>query len=304
MKTRVISFISIWLVIGLIVFFATRGEIVALLAGLVVLVALGAAAHRECCVILEKCGGRPNTPLSVALGVMVSALVTWGVLQHDAPFHVVTDLRIAAPGIIAGAAALVLLLWSPARLVDVFKRAPTGLSWLLVPCSLLPLAVLPAEFWRHGADPSGLLLVIWVIATVKFTDCGGLVVGCSIGRHKLAPAVSPKKTWEGCAGGIAASVLIAAGLAWLFGHFAGDLHWKLAAELTPAKAALLAVPLAVLSIPSDLVESAFKRAGGVKDSGAGIPGIGGAFDLLDSLLLPAPVAYLLIKTVVLKTAVI
>jgi phosphatidate cytidylyltransferase len=67
--------------------------------------------------------------------------------------------------------------------------------------------------------------------------------------------------------------------------------------LTPGQAALCALPIAALSIPSDLVESYLKRRGGVKDSGSTIPGIGGALDLVDSLLLVAPVAYLLLKVV-------
>jgi phosphatidate cytidylyltransferase len=300
MKSRLISFVTIWLVVGLIVFFAVRGYTEALVAGVAILVALTAAAHREFCVILEKCGGRPNTPLSVILGVIVIATLVWGTLDLSAPVQSRTgDLGAAVPGLIAGTATLVLLFLSPAKLTSTFSRASTCFSWALVPCSILPLALLACESWATAHDASGLLLVIWIIATVKFTDCGGLVIGCTLGRHKLAPTISPKKTWEGCAGGVAASVLIAVGLAWLFGHFSDALHWKYSA-LTPAKAALLALPLSVLSIPSDLIESVFKRKADVKDSGTTFPGIGGAFDLLDSLLLPAPVAYSLLKLFVLR----
>jgi phosphatidate cytidylyltransferase len=96
------------------------------------------------------------------------------------------------------------------------------------------------------------------------------------------------------------SVAVAAGIAWLFARFDTELGWKYTAQFTPQRAALLALPLAVLSIPSDLIESVFKRKAGVKDSGNTIPGIGGAFDVLDSLLLTTPVAYVLLRLFVLS----
>ena len=125
------------------------------------------------------------------------------------------------------------------------------------------------------------------MAVAKCADVGGLLVGMKIGKTPLS-VISPKKTYEGAAGGVVFSMLIGVILVALFPDFLPTgFSWWLAA--------LIAIPVAVASIASDLVESAFKRQAGVKDSGKLIPGIGGAFDLSDSLILSAPLGYLLFK---------
>jgi phosphatidate cytidylyltransferase len=129
---------------------------------------------------------------------------------------------------------------------------------------------------------------VWVALVAKFTDMGGYLVGRAVGRHKLAPTISPGKTWEGVAGGL----VFAAGVAALAARYGAPAHF-LPDWLRPGLAALLALPIAAASILSDLAESALKRRAGVKDSGRCIPGIGGALDLVDSLLLPAVTAYYL-----------
>jgi phosphatidate cytidylyltransferase len=137
-------------------------------------------------------------------------------------------------------------------------------------------------------SPAGrLLLCLWLVAVAKFSDVGGLLAGMAAGRHPMAPQISPKKTWEGAAGGVAASMLVGALIAW-FGRA------QLAPSLTPLRAALIAMPIGVLAIVSDLVESVIKRRAALKDSGGLIPGIGGIFDMTDSLLLVAPVGYFLL----------
>ena len=289
MKARIFSTLTLWLAIGLLLYF---GKI---WGGLSLLLLLTAAAHWEFCDLLKRCGGNPRNVVSVGLGLVILAGLSLRSLhpENGAPDPATINLAVAAPGLAIGFTAL-MLLRKPDRLVALFTRASTALSWLYIPCSMVPLACLAAEFWARGNDVSGLLLVVWIIATVKFTDCGALVFGLSFGKHKLAPGISPGKTWEGCVGGIATSCAVGAGLAWLFARYADQLGWTLL-SLTPGKAALLALPLAILSVPSDLIESVFKRRAGVKDSGRTIPGIGGAFDLLDSMILTSPVGYLLFK---------
>lgn len=137
---------------------------------------------------------------------------------------------------------------------------------------------------RDADSIENLTLCLWVVAVAKFCDVGALLTGLLLGRHKLAPEISPKKTWEGAVGGVLISAGIGAGIAF----FASD---RLPESLTPAVAAIIAVPLAIIAIISDLIESAIKRRADTKDTGQLIPGIGGAFDLTDSLLLTAPVAY-------------
>jgi phosphatidate cytidylyltransferase len=141
-------------------------------------------------------------------------------------------------------------------------------------------------------SPNGRLLIcLWVIATSKFCDMGGLLTGMAIGRHKMSPQISPKKTWEGAVGGIIASVAIGAAIAW----FGRDL---LPPRMTPLMGALMAAPIAILGIVGDLVESVIKRRANIKDSAAIIPAMGGFFDMSDSLILTAPVGYFFLTLLV------
>jgi phosphatidate cytidylyltransferase len=138
-------------------------------------------------------------------------------------------------------------------------------------------------------DAAGRSLLLYLIVVVKFTDIGAYTVGCAIGRHKLIPRISPAKTWEGVVGGVLIGV--AAGFAyWRLrgGHF-GDIAFS------PADVLVSGVILAVAGVLGDLIESLFKRAAGVKDSGALFLGMGGILDVVDSLLLTAPILYLYLR---------
>jgi phosphatidate cytidylyltransferase len=107
-----------------------------------------------------------------------------------------------------------------------------------------------------------------------------------IGKHRMAPAYSPKKTWEGLAGGIVLSILVSIA----FVHWLGP--W-MPENLTLVHAAWMALLITLSGVLADLIESAYKREAKVKDSGSLIPGIGGFLDLSDSMLLAFPVAYFL-----------
>ena len=137
---------------------------------------------------------------------------------------------------------------------------------------------------------SGIFLAIWIVATLKFTDVGALLLGMKFGKHKLAPKASPAKTWEGAVGGVTLAVIVSTLYTLIFSFALPEdfLWWK---------AGLAAIPLGIVGIVSDLIESVVKRQANVKDSGDFIPGIGGAFDLVDSILLGAPVGYMLIQLI-------
>lgn len=139
----------------------------------------------------------------------------------------------------------------------------------------------------------GLFLAVWLILTAKFTDVGGLLVGKAIGSKKLAPKTSPNKTWEGAIGGIVAAGLAGAAYALVFKN-------HLPQVFSPASALLLAFPISITAIVSDLAQSHLKRLAHQKDSGTIIPGIGGALDLADSLLLSAPCGYVLIRVILIS----
>ena len=133
---------------------------------------------------------------------------------------------------------------------------------------------------------TGLVLPIWVIAVAKFGDVGGLLTGMWIGKHRMAPAYSPKKTWAGLAGGIVLSILVSIGFVFWLGKYMPE-------NLTLFHAAWMALLITISGVLADLMESACKREAKVKDSGSFIPGIGGFLDLSDSMILAFPVAYFL-----------
>jgi len=129
--------------------------------------------------------------------------------------------------------------------------------------------------------PRGGVLMVAMIVVVAAADIGAYFTGKSLGKHKLAPHVSPAKTWEGFWGGIACTLLLAI-LVWylLPGSFA---HVGLTAVIT------VFVTTALFSVVGDLVVSMVKRESGVKDSGSLLPGHGGVLDRLDSICGAAPV---------------
>jgi len=148
------------------------------------------------------------------------------------------------------------------------------LAGLLV--SVPPWAALVVLHQRTGHGPE---LVLALLVTVWLADSGAYFAGRRFGRHKLAPQVSPGKTVEGVYGGLLASLLFAALAGWMLG---GSLSWMLSF--------MAVVLVAVLfSIVGDLLESLMKRQSGIKDSGHLIPGHGGIFDRIDSLVAAAPV---------------
>jgi phosphatidate cytidylyltransferase len=112
------------------------------------------------------------------------------------------------------------------------------------------------------------------------SDTGAFYTGRLLGRHKLAPSISPGKTWEGAVGGMLASLAMAA-----LAHFWFFSNLSLKAALP------LAAAMNVLGVIGDLTESALKRSAGAKDAANILPGHGGLLDRLDSLLFNAPVIY-------------
>jgi phosphatidate cytidylyltransferase len=133
--------------------------------------------------------------------------------------------------------------------------------------------------------------IVGVILTTKSCDTGAYFTGRAFGRHKMIPWLSPGKTWEGLAGGVVTAVLVGlllslASRAWLGPND----------HLSPAWGALCGLVFGVLGQLGDLTMSLFKRGGGLKDSSAILPGLGGVLDVLDSPLMVAPVAFWLLQS--------
>jgi phosphatidate cytidylyltransferase len=188
------------------------------------------------------------------------------------------------------------LLWSAVR--QMFRHATErffanvgstlmGMIYIGVSLNLvLRMAMMGSEADEHR----GIVLFILFLAAVKCGDIGAYFGGRAFGRHKMAPRISPGKTWEGfafsfagaLAGVYALRVLLTLPSCGLVDPF--DAAWK---------PALWAVVLAPLGVLGDLAESSMKRDASVKDSGRVIPGFGGFLDVLDAVLIAAPVAYIL-----------
>src|ERR1700756_2863760 len=136
----------------------------------------------------------------------------------------------------------------------------------------------------------GQFYCLYLIAVTKFSDMGAYLTGSVIGRHPLIPHISPKKTWEGFFGAMGFSLLASLALFKLMPGHLSALNWT--------HATILGLLLGFAAVIGDLAESIIKRSTGVKDSGRLLPGIGGALDLVDSLLFTAPLLFFYLRLVV------
>jgi phosphatidate cytidylyltransferase len=144
--------------------------------------------------------------------------------------------------------------------------------------ALLGSHLVALRLWQNQAVAADMLSFFFLV--LMGADAGAYYVGRALGKRKLAPSISPGKTWEGVIGGVAAALVMAT-----------VAHYWFFPEL-PLKFALpLAVVMTVVGILGDLAESALKRGAGAKDAASILPGHGGLLDRLDSLLFNAPLIY-------------
>jgi phosphatidate cytidylyltransferase len=151
----------------------------------------------------------------------------------------------------------------------------------VLPCFLVQLRWLP-QAGQNGQSWQATAALALAVFVPKCADIGAYFTGRYLGRHRMAPVLSPKKTWEGAAGGLAAAAI------------AGALLSRLAPTLVRggwAGAAVLGAVLGIAGMLGDLAESLIKRDCGQKDASQVVPGFGGVLDLVDSVLFAAPVAY-------------
>ncbi|MDE3083866.1 MAG: phosphatidate cytidylyltransferase [Verrucomicrobiota bacterium] len=267
MLKRIFSTILLWTVVIAVIHFCGAP------GGVWLIALLAIVTQYEFSQLLKRTGLDPFDRLALLAG---AAIVL-------APFYL-EGRNIETTDLLAGAVILfslrILREREPHNRIETLAATLFGL--LYVPFMLQFLVRIIIHFNANA----GLALCLWLVAVAKFCDIGALVTGLAMGRHKMAPQISPNKTWEGVAGGLLVSAGIGALLAWLGRDY-------FPSAFNPLRAALTALPIAAVSIVSDLVESIIKRRADVKDTGHLIPGIGGAFDLIDSLILVAPVGYFL-----------
>ena len=156
-------------------------------------------------------------------------------------------------------------------------------QWALMICVFCASHV-PALLYLQipGFEGRSVLLIAFLVVVVQGSDVLQYVWGKILGRHKIAPKLSPSKTWEGFLGGVLSATLVGAALSWL-------------TPFTPVQAGFLALIIALLGFFGGLVMSAIKRDKGVKDWGHLIPGHGGFVDRLDSVVFSAPIFFHLVR---------
>ncbi len=175
----------------------------------------------------------------------------------------------------------------------VFVSMYVGLPMSLLVClrNFSPSSVTTNLAGEAGAN-WGLAALITLIAVTKSADIGAYFTGRSIGKHKLIPRLSPGKTWEGAVGGVVASTIVAFGcLEWLFPALSPTAPTQ-SLMYSIIGAFVLGPVLAISGMLGDLAESLVKRDAGAKDSGTWLPGMGGVWDVTDSLIAAVMPAYL------------
>lgn len=211
-------------------------------------------------------GGLQSAAARAAYAAAIAVLLALSWRWTEEPAHLLTLLALACAW---WACAFLWLLLAPVR------HQP----WLTLLCGipvLVPAFVALARLDRASRGPMrGPEIVLWLVFLVIAADIGAFFVGRSFGKRKLAPQVSPGKTWEGAAGGLVTVALVA---------WAGAAYFGLPVRLCIA----FGCAVGILSVIGDLTESMFKRSAGIKDSGRLLPGHGGILDRIDSVTAAAP----------------
>lgn len=240
---------------------------------------IGAATGLACleyAQMLRRKGYALALPLILALNWLWLADVLWG------------EGRWLAHGI-AGL-SLLTAAWALYRR----QRHPTDTDftaqWALTLAGGLYIGMGGAYLFRLRALPDGLWWTLTSLVIVWVGESAAYFVGRRLGRHKMAPAISPGKSWEGYAGEVISGVLTGLLLGALAPRIAGH-----TLSLDAGKGAVLGLVVAALTTTGDFFISMIKREVGVKDTGNLIPGHGGALDRIDSLLWTGVVAYLLVQ---------
>lgn len=208
----------------------------------------------------------PQEPLMIGGATMVVVAYVWG-----------------APALVTATAVtgLVIMLWLLRRGIDGYVRDATASLF-----ALFYVPFLGSFFALLVSEDRGVAGIVAVIVVTICSDIGGYIAGVLFGKHKMAPVISPKKSWEGFAGSVLFCVL--AGV--LLARLLLETDWWVGVAM-----GLIAVVMATLG---DLVESVIKRDLGIKDMSQIIPGHGGLMDRLDSLLATVAPIWLLLHYVV------
>lgn len=224
----------------------------------------------EFCHLMKRNRFRPAPAFAVAL--------LWVLLLDAQLPQMETQWALLKPGV-----SLVLmgsLTWQLAH-----REGTPVVDWSLSMAGALYIGWLGAHIIRLRSLQEGAWWILTALPAIWAADSGAYFIGRAWGQHKLAPTLSPGKTWEGYVGGALVGALVTAGLAALWSLRAGP------AGPTPEEGLALGALVGTLAPLGDLVVSMIKRQAGVKDTGAIFPGHGGALDRVDSLLWAAVIGH-------------
>ena len=281
-KKRILLGLSIAAVIITAVIFVPAGHPVAL----IVLLSICGVAMHEVYALMAKGDMPASTRMGMISGLVFVAMTWWvSISSHENP----TDEPLWA-------LLLLILMINFFRLLVDHSNPRLAIRNAL---GTLFGFVYVAFFWSffvrlylEGNPAEPMRVAFYLLLAVKWGDAGAYFIGTKFGKHRLAPAISPKKSWEGLFGGILFSCVV--GVVWwavtdgTLGPHAFPLY----------HAFILGILLPLIGTLGDLVESLFKRAVHVKDSGAVAYGMGGMLDMIDSLLFTAPFMYIYIQFVI------
>lgn len=251
-------------------------------AGLMILVVAAAAWEWG-----RLCGFKGAAPVAMAVLIAASAGVFLLLTPLDAP----PDANVAADtaGEVLLYAATVLWIVAVPAWLRWRERVPAGAALALLGWLLLLACWYAAWKFREA----GSLYLLLAMAMVWIADIAAYAAGRTWGKHKLAPAISPGKTWEGVAGAVVGVQIYALALLALQ-TVAPNYFGELSARLGVAGTLVAAALLTAVSIVGDLFESLLKRRVGLKDSSGLLPGHGGVLDRIDALVSTLPVAFALV----------
>jgi phosphatidate cytidylyltransferase len=273
--TRVVTaVVLVPLVVGTL-WWGPTGLVAAVVAGVTLL------ALWEFFALGEKAGlrGYPRWTMACALWLVYEQWAAGTVTQWTlsnlsltrASETLALPLDVVLLGFMLGAATLAVVGRRPlAELVGAVSVSAAALVFVALPLSYLVRI--------HGIDRRGRELLLFTLVLIWVGDSLAYFVGRAIGRLPMAPTISPKKTWEGAAGNVVGSLAAAAAFAW----------WM---KIDAKQLLILAVLANGAGQMGDLVESAYKRGAGMKDSGTLLPGHGGVLDRIDSLIFAAPAVW-------------
>ena len=290
LKHRLISAAFLISILSVALFYkGTVGAVVFTIVGAVVL----ARGLKEFFTMLEKVGYRGFPTLTCSVGAIMF-------------------LSVALPSLISGGSKgypeleiLVITAFVITGFIRVFKSEDhkNGLLQHLVSIGGLMYVCWTINFiakiyFIEGVEMSGRYLVLFLVAVTKSSDIGAYFTGTTTakilkgGNHKIAPTLSPGKSWEGFWGGCALSVIVALVLVGTLGE---NLYVNGQQVITYTWAVVIGVTFGTLGFLGDIAESVLKRSSGMKDSGSILPGMGGIMDVIDSLTLVAPLFYCFIQ---------